>query len=66
MEIWADGFGQQDGFHLFSLSVKATPEEQQSLWIESRAPSEPNFLMITVAKIPSSEIADIRTRGMPF
>lgn len=52
IEIWADGYSEEDGVVVFSVLVDATAEEQQVLEVTGRTPSRPERVIITVARIP--------------
>ena len=50
---------------MFGNLVDATPEEQASGFLEitNRTPSNPERVIVTVARIPAHEVASVTTYG---
>lgn len=63
--LWADSFQESPDEYVFGNLVEATPLEQTSpdLEITNRTPSDPQRVIVTVARIPASEVADVLTYG---
>ncbi|MET8545102.1 hypothetical protein ABZW03_31325 [Kitasatospora sp. NPDC004799] len=64
IELWADGYTEDEGAYLFSLLVRATEAEQAELDVTARTPADPSRVAITVARIPLSEVRDLHTAAL--
>jgi hypothetical protein len=62
IELAADGYTEQDGQALFSVLADATPDEQKQLHVLDWPPSAP-LVVILVARIPMTEVAEIEGGG---
>jgi len=59
--LWADSFSIEGDTHLFSSLVDASAEEREHLRINARTPTDEDRVVITIATIPSEEIASLRS-----
>ena len=61
MSVWADSYSAEDRDYVFSALVDASLEEQgyPDIEITNRTPSNPERVVVTVARFPRSEVASI-------
>jgi hypothetical protein len=62
--IWADAYGEKNGHYTFEILADATPEERADpdLVIDAETPSNPERILITVARIPIDLVANVYSR----
>jgi len=62
--VWSGCYGEADGYYTFEILADAAPEEQadDDLVIAGRTPSNPERILLTVARIPIGLVATIWTR----
>ncbi|GAA1846871.1 hypothetical protein [Asanoa iriomotensis] len=59
IELAADGYSRTDGDLLFSILVDATVAEQADVRVIGRTPTDPERVIILVARIPERAVAEI-------
>jgi hypothetical protein len=60
IEVWADSVGEEDGYFVFSVLVDATKQEQELLDVTGHTPTNPDRVIITVARFPTQAIDNPR------
>ncbi|MDH6706846.1 hypothetical protein P3T27_003573 [Kitasatospora sp. MAA19] len=61
IELWADGYGVEDGAYLFSVLARATQEEQRQVDVVARTPADPQRVGVAVARFPAAAVRDVHT-----
>jgi len=61
VSVWADSFSEDDGNYVFGALVDASRDEQEypNIEITNRTPSNPDRVVVTVARFPCSAVASI-------
>ncbi|MBD0692027.1 hypothetical protein [Streptomyces sp. CBMA123] len=65
LELWADGYGIEDGAYEFSVLVRATEEEQGGAEVVARTPADPGRVMVAVARLATASVQDVHTASAP-
>jgi len=61
IELWADGYHEVDGQHVFGVLADVPVEDQQGLRISGSAPTDPRRVIVTLSSIPSAEVDKVRS-----
>lgn len=61
VELWADGYSIEAGTYVFSLLVRASPEDQAELDVTARTPSDPDRVGVAVARISLAAVQELHT-----
>jgi len=61
IEVWADGYTEEGGRHVFGVLADVDPDEHDRLAIGGKTPSDPRRVIVTLAVIPSDQIATVRS-----
>ena len=61
IQIWADSYGEEDGAYVFGVLANVPQPEQERLDINARTPSDPERVVVTLARIPSELVEMIRS-----
>jgi hypothetical protein len=59
VEVWADGFENEDGYVVFTSLVDADRPPETSTLVVNRTPSNPLRLDVAVARFRSSDVSDV-------
>jgi len=59
IDLWADSYSIEGDSHVFSMLVDANAEEREHVRINARTPSNEDRVVITIATIPSDDIAEL-------
>jgi hypothetical protein len=61
VEVWADGYREEDGRHVFSVLGYVPVGEQSGLRVSGRTTTNAERVMVVLATIPSDEVANVRS-----
>jgi hypothetical protein len=63
VSVWADSYSEEDRDYVFSALVDASQDEQgyPDIEITNRTPSNPDRVVVTVARFPRSAVQSIAT-----
>lgn len=59
IEVWADGYQEIDGAHVFGVLADADEEEQKGLLITGRTPTDPKRVIVGLCRFPIEAVASI-------
>ena len=59
VQVWADGYTEEADSFVFSALVDATETEQANLDITARTPSNPERVIIVIARFPTDSVDSI-------
>jgi hypothetical protein len=59
VRVWADGYQTEDGHHDFGLLVDTEGAELDTVSVTNRTPRDPDRVVISVARLPVTAVADI-------
>ncbi len=65
LTIWASAFSKENGVYLFDNLADASDDEQARLEITARTPSNPERVMVLVARIPAAAVHEVVTGDYP-
>ncbi|MFH9348703.1 hypothetical protein [Kitasatospora sp. NPDC017646] len=65
LELWADGYGIEDGAYEFSVLVRATEEEQGKADVVAWTPADPRRVMVAVARLATGSVQNVHTATGP-
>jgi hypothetical protein len=60
VEVWADAYGEDAGAYVFDVAALGSVEEQAGWEVTARRPSDPGRVLVAVARIPVTAVAEIR------
>jgi hypothetical protein len=61
IELWADMFSQSEGFYEFEVLVRADLAEQSQVRVVSGPDGSHDSVLITIARIPETEVANVES-----
>jgi hypothetical protein len=61
LTLYADGYSVGGGEHIFSVLLTASASIQEGLDIVGRTPSDPERVMVALARIPSTAVTSVRS-----
>jgi hypothetical protein len=64
VEIWADGYGKEDGFVVFTSLVDVESEPGDWIVVTGRTPSNPQRLIVAIARFREEDVDVSAIRSM--
>ncbi|MFG2839790.1 hypothetical protein ACGFYE_32840 [Streptomyces zaomyceticus] len=59
--IWADGYAEVDGSYVFDVLATVPLDHQAHIAVTSSAPTRPESVCVTVARIPMNAVEELHT-----
>jgi len=59
LRVWADGYQEIDGHYTFGILIDAEHDLSDTALVTNRTPSDPERVVVSVARIPVAAVKEI-------
>jgi hypothetical protein len=61
IQVWADSYEELEGSYVFGVLARVAPDDRVRLDIRAVTPSDPDGVVVTLARIPTELVEFIRS-----